>query len=293
MIEKALKGGKGYRAWLLFLLAVAAAGFVSYLHQWSHGLSVTGLSRNVSWGLYIANFTFFVGVAASAVTVVLPYYLHNVKEFGRITILGEFLAVPAVIMSLLFIIVDLGRPDRAFNLILHPSPQSLALLGHDRPQRVPAPQSSHRVVHPRRRTEGGEAPPLGAVPHPALHTVGGEHPYGDRIHLPGPCCPTALAYALMGAAVPCLRLCLRSCPPHPDVALYPADHPLRPRNAEPSRRLPPSPPMPSSSTSSCSSSSFSPPCTAAFPGTSSIFGTFSSVSTAITPSCRGCGSPWY
>jgi len=125
MIEKALKGGKGYRAWLLFLLAVAAAGFLSYLHQWSHGLSITGLSRSVSWGLYIANFTFFVGVAASAVTVVLPYYLHNVKEFGKITILGEFLAVPAVIMSLLFIIVDLGRPDRAFNLILYPSPQSL------------------------------------------------------------------------------------------------------------------------------------------------------------------------
>jgi molybdopterin-containing oxidoreductase family membrane subunit len=125
MIEKALKGGKAYRAWLFFLLAVVAAGFVSYLHQWSHGLSITGLSRNVSWGLYIANFTFFVGVAASAVTVVLPYYLHSVKEFGRITILGEFLAVPAVIMSLLFIIVDLGRPDRAFNLILYPSPQSL------------------------------------------------------------------------------------------------------------------------------------------------------------------------
>ena len=125
MIEKALKGGKGYRAWLLFLLAVAAAGFLSYLHQWSHGLSITGLSRSVSWGLYIANFTFFVGVAASAVTVVLPYYLHNVKEFGKITILGEFLAVPAVLMSFLFIIVDLGRPDRAFNMILHPTPTSL------------------------------------------------------------------------------------------------------------------------------------------------------------------------
>jgi molybdopterin-containing oxidoreductase family membrane subunit len=125
MIEKAVKGGKCYRAWLLFLAAVAVAGFVAYLYQWNRGLSVTGLSRSVSWGLYIANFTFFVGVAASAVTVVLPYYLHNVKEFGKITILGEFLAVPAVLMSLLFIIVDLGRPDRAFNMILHPTPTSL------------------------------------------------------------------------------------------------------------------------------------------------------------------------
>jgi molybdopterin-containing oxidoreductase family membrane subunit len=125
MIEKAVKGGKGYWAWLLFLLAVVGVGFICYLYQWNHGLSVTGMSRSVSWGLYIANFTFFVGVAASAVTVVLPYYLHNVKEFGKITILGEFLAVPAVIMSLLFIIVDLGRPDRAFNMILHPTPGSL------------------------------------------------------------------------------------------------------------------------------------------------------------------------
>ena len=125
MIEKALKGGRGYWAWICFLLAVVAAGFVSYLHQCANGLSITGLSRSVSWGLYIANFTFFVGVAASAVTVVLPYYLHDVKEFRKITILGEFLAVSAVIMSLLFIIVDLGRPDRAFNLILYPSPNSL------------------------------------------------------------------------------------------------------------------------------------------------------------------------
>ncbi len=125
MIEKALRGGGGYWAWICFLLALVGAGFIAYLYQWNHGLSITGMSRSVSWGLYIANFTFFVGVAASAVTVVLPYYLHNVKEFGKITILGEFLAVSAVIMSLLFIIVDLGRPDRAFNLILYPSPQSL------------------------------------------------------------------------------------------------------------------------------------------------------------------------
>ena len=125
MIEKALKGGSGYWTWVSFLLAIVAAGSVSYLYQWHHGLAVTGLSRSVSWGLYIANFTFFVGVAASAVTVVLPYYLHSVKEFRKITILGEFLAIAAVIMSVLFILVDLGRPDRAFNLLLYPTPKSL------------------------------------------------------------------------------------------------------------------------------------------------------------------------
>ena len=75
-------------------------------------MGITGLGRDVSWGFYVAQFTYLVGVAASAVMVVLPYYLHNYKAFGRITILGEFLAVAAVTMCLLFIVVDMGRPDR-------------------------------------------------------------------------------------------------------------------------------------------------------------------------------------
>ena len=95
MIEKAFSGTRGYWSWMIFLLVVIGAGFLCYLRQWDAGLSITGLSRNVSWGLYIANFTFFVGVAASAVMVVLPYYLHHTKEFRKITVLGEFLAVVA------------------------------------------------------------------------------------------------------------------------------------------------------------------------------------------------------
>lgn len=125
MLEKAFSGTRGYRAWLIFLLVVIGAGFLCYLRQWDVGLSITGLSRNISWGLYIANFTFFVGVAASAVMVVLPYYLHHTKEFGKITVLGEFLAVGAVIMSVLFIFADLGQPARVLNVLLYPSPRSL------------------------------------------------------------------------------------------------------------------------------------------------------------------------
>ena len=125
MMEKALTGSRRYWAWLLVLLCIIGAGVFCYLLQLDRGLAITGLSRDVSWGLYIAQFTFFVGVAASAVMVVLPYYLHNVKEFGRITILGEFLAIAAVIMCILFIFVDLGQPARIFNIILYPSPRSL------------------------------------------------------------------------------------------------------------------------------------------------------------------------
>jgi len=89
------------------------------------GSVVTGLSRDVSWGFYIAQLTFLVGVAASAVMVVLPYYLHNYKVFGQITILGEFTAVASVCMCGLFLFVDIGQPMRALNVFLHPSPQSI------------------------------------------------------------------------------------------------------------------------------------------------------------------------
>jgi len=125
MLEKALIGSKRYYGWMAALLAVISVGFVCYLWQFSFGLGITGMSRDVSWGFYIAQFTFLVGVAASAVMVVLPYYLHDYKAFGRITILGEFLAVASVTMCILFIFVDLGQPIRVMNVLLHPTPNSI------------------------------------------------------------------------------------------------------------------------------------------------------------------------
>lgn len=125
MLEKALTGSKKYWAWVMFLLLVIGAGALTWLYQFSVGLQVTGMSRDVSWAIYISQLTFLVGVAASAVMLVLPYYLHNYKAFGRITILGEFLAVPAVTMCLLFVLVDLGNPARLFNVVLHPTPNSI------------------------------------------------------------------------------------------------------------------------------------------------------------------------
>jgi len=125
MLEKALTGSNRYWGWIAVLLAFMAAGALSYVQQYNYGLGLTGMSRDVSWGIYIAQFTFLVGVAASGVMVVLPYYLHNYKVFGKITILGEFLAVAAVSMCLLFILADLGQPMRALNVILHPTPTSI------------------------------------------------------------------------------------------------------------------------------------------------------------------------
>ena len=126
MLENAFVGTRRYYALLAGLLFFILVGASFYLLQLQNGLGyTTGLGRDVSWGFYIAQLTYLVGVAASAVMVVLPYYLHDYKAFGRITILGEFLAVPAVLMCLMFVIVDLGRPDRLMNIIKYPTPNSV------------------------------------------------------------------------------------------------------------------------------------------------------------------------
>jgi len=125
MLELAIKGDKKYYGWVAFLGAIVGAGFLVYLKQLDFGLGLTGMTRDVSWGFYIAQFTFLVGVAAGGVMVVLPYYLHDYKAFGRITVLGEFLAIAALVMCLTFIIVDLGQPMRIFNVWLYPTLHSV------------------------------------------------------------------------------------------------------------------------------------------------------------------------
>ncbi len=125
MFERVLKGSPAFYLWLGALGSIIGLGFVAYLFQWNMGLSVTGLSRDVSWGLYIAQFTYFVGVAAGAVMLVLPTYFHHYKEFKKMIILGEFMAIAAVIMCMLFIFVDLGQPTRVMNVILHPTLNSV------------------------------------------------------------------------------------------------------------------------------------------------------------------------
>ncbi|TKB28460.1 menaquinol oxidoreductase [Desulfopila sp. IMCC35006] len=125
MIEKALKGNSNYWMWLAFLTAFIAVGAICYLRQFFLGMYLTGMGRDLSWGLYISQFTFLVGVAAGGLMLVLPYYVHNYKVFGRITILGEFLAIGALVMCLMFIMADIGQPLRGLNMILHPTPNSM------------------------------------------------------------------------------------------------------------------------------------------------------------------------
>lgn len=125
MIEKVLKGKPSFYIWLAALGGIITLGALVYLYQIFVGLRITGLSRDVSWGLYIAQFTYFVGVAASAVMLVLPAYFHHYKKFKKMIIFGEFMAIGAVVMCMLFIVVDLGQPQRVLNVLLHPTPNSV------------------------------------------------------------------------------------------------------------------------------------------------------------------------
>jgi Ni/Fe-hydrogenase subunit HybB-like protein len=113
----AFVGDWRYYTWMGVLTFFCLLGLNAYAKQFVHGLVVTGMSDEVSWGVYIANFTFLVGVAAAAVMMVIPVYIYNNEELHDLVIFGELLAVAAIIMCLLFVTVDLGRPDRFWHLI--------------------------------------------------------------------------------------------------------------------------------------------------------------------------------
>lgn len=112
-----LHGHAAYWSWVGFLLALIVSGGLAYARQLSQGLAVTAMRDQVSWGFYIGNFTFLVGVAAAAVVLVIPAYVYDWKPIREIVIFGELLAISAILMCLLFVVVDIGRPDRFWHLL--------------------------------------------------------------------------------------------------------------------------------------------------------------------------------
>jgi Ni/Fe-hydrogenase subunit HybB-like protein len=116
-VKLILHGNRAYWTWLAFLAALIVSGVLAYTHQVRVGLGVTAMRDQVSWGFYIGNFTFLVGVAAAAVVLVIPAYIYNWKPIREIVIYGELLAISAITMCLMFVMVDIGRPDRFWHLI--------------------------------------------------------------------------------------------------------------------------------------------------------------------------------
>jgi len=128
-LRELFRGGRAYWTWVGALWVVILTGLLFYARQLDQGLITSGMSDQVSWGVYIANFTYLVGIAAAAVMLVIPAYVFHRDDVKDVVLLGEGIAVAAVIMSILFVVVDLGRPERIWHMIpllgrLH-FPQSL------------------------------------------------------------------------------------------------------------------------------------------------------------------------
>lgn len=115
--KRLVTGPPVYFLWMGALTIVAGIGVAAYVQQLQKGLIVTGMTSYVSWGFYIGNFTFLVGVAAAAVLLIIPAYLYDFGPIRDIVIVGEALAVSALSMCLMFVTADLGRPDRVWHLI--------------------------------------------------------------------------------------------------------------------------------------------------------------------------------
>ena len=123
------RGSGLYYAWCFSLMAIIAVGFLFYMRQHDLGLIATKMNDQVSWGLYIANFTYLVGAAAAAVLLVIPSYVYHFKPIKEIVVLGELFAASSIVMAILFVMVDLGRIDRFWHMLpllgLMNFPQSL------------------------------------------------------------------------------------------------------------------------------------------------------------------------
>lgn len=113
----ATEGSLGFYAWMTLLTALSLVGANAWANQVATGMITTNMTDQVSWGLYIANFTFCVGLAAGGVMMVIPAYLYDDEEMHKVVIIGEAVAIAAIVMCLLSVVVDLGRPDRFWHMI--------------------------------------------------------------------------------------------------------------------------------------------------------------------------------
>jgi molybdopterin-containing oxidoreductase family membrane subunit len=116
-LDAATSGGRRYHVWMGSLTLIMIVGAYAYAVQLRDGLAVTGMSDHVSWGLYISNFTFLVGLAAAALMLVLPAYILDDVHFSRAVLLAEGVAVAALVMCLSFVVIDLGNPFSAWHLV--------------------------------------------------------------------------------------------------------------------------------------------------------------------------------
>ncbi len=117
LLKEIGRGNRYYFAWVALLALLICAGAAAYMQQLSEGMIVTAIRDQVSWGFYISNFTFLVGVAAAAVLLVVPAYIYNFKPIKEIVLFGELMAIAAITMCIMFVVIDMGRIDRLWHVL--------------------------------------------------------------------------------------------------------------------------------------------------------------------------------
>lgn len=124
-IGELFRASRSFYAWIFILLGLIAVGLFAWSVQLRYGLVVTGTRNVVPWGLYVMNFIFFVGLAAGGLIIVSSVELFGVKKLAPLLKVGVIEAGTCVFLAMLFIIVDMGHPERAYWFILSPNPPSV------------------------------------------------------------------------------------------------------------------------------------------------------------------------
>ena len=124
--QVSFSGNRRFQLWMALLAVVGFLGLHAYARQLVDGLAVTGMSDPVPWGAYISNFAFLVAIAAGAVLVVFPIRFDASREARILVHLAELVALVALTAALLFVFVDIGRPERFLNTLRRPHlPESM------------------------------------------------------------------------------------------------------------------------------------------------------------------------
>ena len=118
------KFGKRGMIWTAVLLLICVIGAYAYYRQLRYGLVVTNMRDYVSWGIYISNFVFFVAISLVGSLITAIFRLANVGWATPLTRIAEIIAVSAIVFASIIIVVDMGRPERFMNLVIHGRLQS-------------------------------------------------------------------------------------------------------------------------------------------------------------------------
>ena len=110
------RSGPGFWLLIAVLLSVIGVGVYAYITQLRIGLGVTGLNNRISWGIYITNFVFFIGVSHAGTLISAILRVTGAEWRRPITRMAEAITVFALLVGAPMVLVDMGRPERILNV---------------------------------------------------------------------------------------------------------------------------------------------------------------------------------